>query len=177
MNKRKILGVTLILTAVLLFAITGVVAANSLNHGRGPINWQSEDGVEDGFIWGPMHGSGWIENRGNDFGPMHTTMVEAIADVSDLTEEEIDTRINNGEHLFTIASEVGISQEDYFQLMYDVMGSYFDGLADEDQFTEDDYRWMFDHMDEYRGEPFYGGCHDDYQPGFGSGYRFDGRRK
>lgn len=169
MNKRKLLGIALIFTAVLLLAATGAAAANSLLHGRSPISGEAENNYEDDYIWGSMHGYGWPGDLGSGFG----LMVESLADVSELTQEEIEARINNGEHLFTIAADAGVSQEDFYQMMFDVRGSYAEGVVEQGQLS-DDYQWMFDHMDEFQGQPFYDGCHGFYPSAFESNYQRDG---
>lgn len=169
MNKRKLLGIALIVTAVLLLAATGAAAANSLLHGRSPISGEAENNYEDDYIWGSMHGYGWPGDLGSGFG----LMVESLADVSELTQEEIEARINNGEHLFTIAADAGVSQEDFYQMMFDVRGSYAEGVVEQGQLS-DDYPWMLDHMDEFQGQPFYGGCHGFYPSAFESNYQRDG---
>jgi len=169
MNKRKLLGIALIFTAVLLLAATGAAAANSLLHGRSPISGEAENNYEDDYIWSSMHGYGWPGDLGSGFG----LMVESLADVSELTQEEIEARINNGEHLFTIAADAGVSQEDFYQVMFDVRGSYAEGVVEQGQLS-DDYPWMLDHMDEFQGQPFYGGCHGFYPSAFESNYQRDG---
>jgi hypothetical protein len=170
MNKRKLFGIALIFTAVLLLAATGAVAAKSLLHGRGPISGEEEENYEDEYFWGPMHGYGMSGDLESGFG----LMVEALADVSELTLEEIEARINNGEHLFTIAADAGLSQEDFYQMMFDVRRSYSEGVVEQGQLSDDD-QWMFDHMDEFQGQPFYVGCHGFYPSEFESNYQRDGR--
>lgn len=177
MNNRKILGITIILTAVLVLTVTSVVAANGLQHHRGPINFQTEDDFEDNYPWGPMHDSGWYSDRERGFRSLHSIMVEAIAAISDLSIEEIEERINDGEHLFIIAVGAGVSQEDYFQMMLDARESYFGSTTNEDRFREGNFYWMFEHMDEFQEAPFYDACHGGTQSEFRSNYRPDGPRE
>ena len=162
MNKRKILGVVLILTAVFLFAATGVVVANSLRHSRVPTNWESEQNYQDGYMWGPMHGYDSYPGKEIDFQSLNNRMVESLAEVSGLTVEEIDERINNGEHLSEIASDAGLSQQKFLELMFDTRRSYVEDLIEEGQISEEEYQWMFSHMDGIEGQPYYGGCHNFY---------------
>jgi hypothetical protein len=162
MNKRKILGMTLILTVVLLLAATGVVAANGLRHGRGPTNWRSEQNFEDDHMWGPMHEFGWYSNQESGYRSLHSLMVESLAEISELSVGQIEARINNGEHLIAIASAAGVSLEDYYQMMVDTRRSYLEGAVEEGQISDEAYQWMFDHMNEIEGQSFYGGCHNFY---------------
>lgn len=171
MNKRKLLGIALIFTAVLLLTATGAAAANSLLHGRGPISGEAQKNYEDDNIWGPMHGYRWSGDLESGFG----MMVESLAEVSELPLEEIEARINSGEQLFTIAVDAGVSQEDFYQMMFDVRKSFSGGVVEQGQFS-DGHQWMFDHMDEFQGQPFYGGCHGFYPSEFESNYQRDGRR-
>lgn len=169
MNKRKLLGIALIVTAVLLLTATGAAVANSLLHGRGPISGEAEENYEDDYFWGPMHGYGWPGDPESGFG----IMVESLAEVTELTLEEIEARINSGEHFFTIAVDAGVSQEDFYQMMFDVRRSFSGGAVEQGQLS-DDYPWMLDHMDEFQGQPFYGGCHGFYPSAFESNYQRDG---
>lgn len=170
MNKRKLLGIALIFTAVLLLTATGAAAAKSLLHGRGPISGEAEENYADEYFWGPMHGYGRSGDLESGFG----LMVGSLADISELTLEEIEARINSGEHLYAIAVDVGLSHEDFYQMMFDVRSSYADGVVEQGQLS-DGYQWMFDHMDEFQGQPFYGGCHGVYPSEFESNYQRDGR--
>lgn len=177
MNKRIISGIAIILTAVLLLAATGVVAANTLRHGRGPTNWEAEQNYEDDYMWGPMHGYNWYSDRENGFTAIHSLMIEKLSEVSELTVEEIEDRINNGEHMITIAVEAGVSLEDYYQMMVDTRKSYFEESLEEGQLSEENYQWMFDHMNEIEGRPFFGGCHNLNPLEYEQNYPFNGRQK
>lgn len=177
MNKRIISGIALILTAVLLLAATGVVAANSLRHGRGPTNSDPERNFEDEYMWGPMHGYNWYSDQENGFTSLHSLMIERLSEVSELKEEEIEDRINNGEHMIIIAVEAGVSLEDYYQMMVDTRRSYLEGAVEEGQLSEEGYQWMFDLMNEFEGQSFSGGCHNLYPSEYEQNYPFNGRQK
>lgn len=177
MNKRKISGIAIILTAILLLAATGVVAANSLRHGRGPANRETEGNFEDDYMWGPMHGfNGYSDQEGNSTS-LHSLMIEKLSEVSELSVEEIENRIKNGENMITIAIEAGVSLEDYYQMMVDTRRSYFGESEDQGQLSEEGYQWMFDHMKEIERQSFFGGCHNLYPSEYEQNYQFNGRRK
>lgn len=50
------------------------------------------------------------------FHPMMSQLIEALANVSNLTIDEIESRLTEGERLFEIALEAGLSQESFFEL-------------------------------------------------------------
>jgi len=177
MNKRKILGIAMILTAVFLLAATGVVVANSLRHSRGPTNLETERNYQDGYLWGPMHGFNSYADQEIDFQSLHNRMVESLAEVSGLTVEEIDERFNNSDHLFYVAMEAGVTQQDYFRIMLDIRRSYLEDLIKEGDISEEDYQWMFGHMDGFEGQPVYEGCHNFYPSEVDQSNQFNGRRK
>lgn len=177
MIKRIISGIALILTAVLLLAATGVVAANTLRHGRGPTNWEAEQNYEDDYMWGPMHEFGWNGDRESGFTPLHSRMVEKLSEISELSVEEIEDRINNGEHLITIAMEAGVSLEDYYQILVDTRRLYLERTPGEGQYYGEGYLWMFNHMNEIEDQSFFGGCHNLNPSEYEQNYQFNGRRK
>jgi hypothetical protein len=177
MNKRKFLGFGLILTAVLLLVGTGAAAANSLRHGRGPTNWEEERNYDDDQMWGPMHGFGWDTDQETRFTPFHTLMVESLAEISELRVEEIKERIDNGEALYTIAIDAGVSLEDFYQMMFDARRSDLEGAGKEGLPYEEGYQWMFDNMNEFEGQSFYGGFHGLYSSEYQQNYQLNGRRK
>jgi len=62
--------------------------------------------------------------------------VEALIDVSGLTEEEIIIKLEEGQYLYEIAMDAELSQEEFFEMMNAVR---------EDVFTNDAELWGEDH--------------------------------
>ena len=161
MNKQKTIGFAILLTAALLVVATGVVFAAGLNYG-GPL-FSAEGGDDDyGQYWGPMHGrgGGWSSEETNP--PMHESMVQAVAENTDLTVEEINARITGGERLIEIALDAGMAEEEFFALMQEVREAFWNEAFEAGLISEERYQWMLERK-----------AGDQYGPGFGGCYRFD----
>lgn len=153
MSKTKVLGIAVLVTVALLVVATGVVFAAGLTQGGQPFY----PGDEEGQYWGPMHGrrGGWS----SDAPPMHEDMVEAVADATDLSVDEIEARIAAGEHLFEIALDAGLDQEEYFDLMTETRKAYLAEAFEAGWISEERYQWMLERMEGDAYSPGYGGCH------------------
>lgn len=175
MNKQKTMGIAVLVTLALLLVTTGAVFAIGLTQSGSP--WSAED--EDygyGEYWGPMHG-----RRGtwsSDEPLMHDAMVQAVADVTGLSIDEIESRISAGEHLFEIAQDAGMDPDDVFELVQETRAAFLADALDAGLITEEHYQWTLERMEDDEYGPGYGGCHrfdGDNQPagrdGFGMGRR------
>jgi hypothetical protein len=148
-----------------LIVSTGVVFAAGLNQGTPPLN----DRDEDFQFWGPMHGrrGGWS----SDEPLMHEAMVQALADVTGLSVEEIEDRISDGERLFDIALGAGMDQAAFFDLMQDTRETVLAEALESGLISEEQYQWMQNRKQGDRYGRGFGGCHRLE----GEGYPQDGR--
>ena len=151
MKNKKLIIIALALTVGLLVFGTGAVAASGLFHGRGPTSSQAEDNDWGDYGWMPMHGRGWFDDESDWRGQMHEEMITALADATGLPVEEIEGRLEDGEHLYIIAADAGLSQSDFFELMSEVRESFLEQAFDEGLISEEQYEWMLDHMEENQG--------------------------
>lgn len=178
MKKHKVLGISVLVTLALLIITTGVVFAAGLNQGGPMFNTGNEN--DYGPYWGPMHGrrGGWSSEEA--FPPMHEAMVQAVADATGLSVDEIEARLTAGERLFTIALDAGLDEADYFDLMSETRAAFWAEAVESGWITEERYQWMLERMEGYAYSPGYGGCHrfeGEDAPYWGEGYhRGRGRR-
>ncbi len=123
---------------------------------------------ENGNGWGGHMGRGMMGEYTNEdgeygcgvdgeYGPMHDTIVTALAEATGLSVDEINTRISNGETMFQIAGDAGLSEEQVNELFTQAHQDAFESLGADDSFFQD----RLDHMKEmWNGE---------FTPGFGRG--------
>jgi hypothetical protein len=164
MKRNKIWAMLAVAVAFLIVS-TGVVFAAGLNQGTPPLN----DRDEDFQFWGPMHGrrGGWS----SDEPLMHEAMVQALADVTGLSVEEIEDRISDGERLFDIALGAGMDQAAFFDLMQDTRETVLAEALESGLISEEQYQWMQNRKQGDRYGRGFGGCHRLE----GEGYPQDGR--
>ncbi|MCB2209333.1 hypothetical protein KQH62_00435 [bacterium] len=143
MKKQRIIGIALLAAAALLIAVTGVVYA----HGRTPMGPVSEEDAPDGYYGPMMHGFRTPVDEDGEFPPMMSAMVEAVSEATGLSVDDIEAQILEGEHLYTIALDAGLSEDDYAALMDEVRQSYFEDYQDGWR-NNDRYEWMQEHMQE-----------------------------
>lgn len=173
MNKQKILRNALVVVIAVLVLTTGVVFASSLNYG-GP-NFSADDETPgDGGYFGPMQGRGGRWSSEAPFQPMHEAMVQAVADATGLSVEAIEGRITEGDRLFTIAVEAGLSEEEYFSMMREVREAFLAEAVASGLMSQERYQWMLEHMDGDPKGPESGGCYrygEEESPMYGGGLR------
>ncbi len=97
---------------------------------------------------------------------MMDAMVDAISEATGLSVDEINTRLADGERLYTIALDAGLTEEELDALMDEVHGAYYERYQGRWN-SKNRSEWMFDHMqeeweehgfdDDNHGRPF-GGC-------------------
>ena len=151
MKKQNIFWIAIFAAATLLVVTTGVVFANSLMHGRTPFNPETENyqgPFENDDHWGPMHGRG---PRRGQFGmgnpEMMDEMIAIVSEQTDLTVEEIESRLAEGEHLLNIATDAGLEEEAFFDLMAEVRKEYLEEAVENEWITEEHYQWMIERLE------------------------------
>ena len=168
MDKQKTIGMAVLVTLALLVVTTGAVFAIGLTQG-GPA-WSAEDeDVDYGEYWGPMHG-----RRGtwsSDEPLMHDAMVQALADVTGLSVDEIESHISEGQRLYEIALDAGMDQAAFFDLMQETRESVLADAFDAGLITEEQYQRMQDRTQDDRYGRGFGGCYQFNE----EGYPQDGR--
>jgi hypothetical protein len=174
MNKQKTLGSVVFVTIALLVMTTGLVFAAGLTQG-GPPQFAEPEREDNGEYWGPMHGR---RGRGSSEGsipPMHDVMVQAVADATGLSVDEIEVRIISGERLVQIALDAGINEADYFELMAEAREAFWAEALENGWISEERYQGMLERRDGEQFGPGYGGCHEFDTEGDSTGGRGPGR--
>jgi hypothetical protein len=95
-------------------------------------------------------------------GLMHEYMISAFAEAVDLTVEEVETRLANGESLTEIAIAEGITKDQLADLFTQVRQAALDAAVADSTITQEQADLMLDHMSNYTGPGF--------GPGFGRGF-------
>jgi len=176
MEKQKKIGIAMLVTAALLVIMTGVALAQ----GFPPVGSGENDVPEDAAYWGPMHGFGWRRTSQTDFPPMMSAMIEAVAEETGMSVDQIVLRIGEGEYLADIALEGGMSEEAYLEFRAEVREVVLTNAVEEGWMTEEQFQWMAERMNE--NQSYYGSgypCHsggEDYVPGYDSSPHSRSRR-
>jgi hypothetical protein len=168
MRKRIIIGISIVALAAL--AVVGLAWARTA---YAQTQTPPYPGSGYGMMGGQYGGFGMMGNW--DYGPMHEYMVAALADALNLTPEEIQTRIDDGETPWQIAEAQGLSEEQIQQVMLDAHDKALDKAVEAGLLTQEQADWMDQHMEsmwssDYNG---FGGCHG---PANGAGSTDSGTR-
>lgn len=162
-NKRNI-GIALLVAGGLLAVFTGVGYAGALSQRWAPIFQDDPQDSTLGF-YGPMMGQRGIRSEeGDDFPPMMDAMIEAISEATGLSVDEIEARLADGEHLYTIATEAGMTEAEMDALIEEAHAAFYDQNQVPSRAGSHSH-WMFDHMQEEWEEHGYGGFNQDDEDG------------
>ncbi len=157
MKKWIIAGSLVVALAVVaVFGWAGVAYAQS----------QQPPTPGQGYGYGMMgggYGYGMMGDAG--YGPMQQYMVDAFAKALNLTPEQLQTRIDNGETPYQIAQSQGLSQEQIQQVIEDAHDQALDQAVKDGTLTQAQADWMDQHMESmWSGNYGASGC-----PGFNGG--------
>ena len=129
--------------------------------------------------YGMMSGYGHMGGYGmmGGYGPMHEYMLEAFAEASGLSVEEIESRLESGESMWEIAQAQGLSDDQVYELMEQAHETSLDAAVSEGVISQEQAEWMDEHMDQMHSNEFgYGGCHGNEAGSFrgrGPGMRWN----
>ncbi len=83
---------------------------------------------------------------GGGYGPMRDAMHTALAEALDLTREQLDERIADGETPHEIALAQGLTDEQFFQLMQTARQTAVEQRVADGMLTQEQADWMLSHM-------------------------------
>jgi DNA-binding phage protein len=83
---------------------------------------------------------------GDEEGPMHDAMISAFADALGLTPEELEDRHDEGESLWQIAEDLGLSESEIQALMVSARGEAMAQAVADGQLTQEGADEMLSHM-------------------------------
>jgi len=173
MNKQKVFGISLLVAVALLVVGTGAVFAAEMTQAGPPFSTEN-DSDDDGEFWGPMHG-----RRGDGAFEanflMHDALIQAVADATGLSVDEINTRLEDGERLVSIALETGLDEEGFFELMAEIRETVMAEALEDGLISEEQYQWMLEGRGGNPGGRGSGGCYQLNEDGTLAGERGLGR--
>ena len=192
MKKLWIIG---ILSAVLLitFGVVGYAYAQSQDTGTPA---QGTDTPAGGTFYGcggygtgsqqangGRMGRGMMGNRGtgnqgtgtcpfadgdeDGYGPLHETMLNAFAQAFGLTRTELDTRLQAGDTMWTIAQEQGMTTEQFQETMTTARTTALNQAVADGVITQEQADFMLSRMNNMMGQRF--GSGQGFGPGSGRG--------
>lgn len=120
MKTRILIALSVILAAAFMLVVTGVVAASGLQLWIPPFNPDANEIQEDGGSWRPWYRMDW--HHMDEYGqtPLTDAMISALVANTSLTEDEINSMLSKGDHLFNIALAGGLNAEEFYDLMESV---------------------------------------------------------
>lgn len=133
---------------------------------------------QPGYPYGGMMGGGYqggmwgAENLGRrggpgmmgayaesgEYGPMHDYMEEAWAKALNLTEEELEKRLSDGETMLQIARSQGFSEEQLTELFNQAHSEAMQKAVEAGVLSQEQADWMLNRMGGKFGGQFGGGC-------------------
>ncbi len=131
------------------------VAAQEQNPPDAATGW-GRGGMMNGN--GGMMGGRGAGNAAN--APMHDAMFAALAEGLDLSVEELQTRVNNGETLYQIAQSKGLTDEQIQALFNDAHNKAMTQAVESNSLTQEQADWMNQRHSQMwqNGGPASGGC-------------------
>lgn len=167
---------SIIVIAILSLALAGMASAQAPY----PPQPESPEGYFGRGMMGSwsgrgagMLGRGWraSESAGaEEYGPMHDQMIAALAQAFDISVQELEARHEAGETMWSIAEDLGLSIEQFRDLMLQARDQALSQAVDDGILSQEQYQWMQARMNQmWSGEyqPGYGGCYGGAQRGFG----------
>ena len=107
-------------------------------------------------------GSGY-GTMGGGQGLLHDYMIQGWAEAFDTSVEELEARVAEGDHMYVIAEEKGLTTEEFQALMLDVRTNAIQAALDDGVLTQEQADWMLNRpMMSGAGGRGAGGC-----PGMG----------
>jgi len=99
-----------------------------------------------------MMGGRWTDEG---YGPMHESMVAAMAEVLDLTAEQLEEKLADGRTMAEIAEAQGLSLEEFRAAMTEARQTAMQAAVEQGLLTQEQYDWMQQRMQGAWGR---GGC-------------------
>lgn len=133
--KKILFGIAVVAVLVAAFGTAGYVYAQA----------PTPEAPRDDFGSGMSGGRGGMmggRGIGADDGVMHDQMIAAFAEKFGMTVEDLEGRLENGETMSQIASEKGVTVEDFFSLMTEVRNQAVDQAVADGTLTQEQADWM-----------------------------------
>ena len=170
MKKFLVISAVAIL-AILVLGVSGFAYAQAQtppppdypNYGPGMMGRWGGRGFGQGMM------GGWGQGG---YGPMHEYMEDAFAEALNLTHEELEAKLADGETMWSIAQAQGLSDEEIADLMVNARTKALEQAVADGVLTKEQADWMTQRMQETQSAGFGPGyCHGFSGQGRGSGWR------
>jgi hypothetical protein len=158
--KKILLVVGLLTIAVLTLGVAGFAYAQNQTPPAPEYPFGSGMmGSYNGYGRGMMGGrGGGMMGWNGEYGPMHDTMVAALADKLGTSVGEIENRLDSGENMWQIAESAGLSAEEIQALMLSAHDLALEEAVANGLLSEEQSEWMDEHMEQmWNGESGFGG--------------------
>jgi hypothetical protein len=170
-KKLLIIGIAFGAVVVLSLGAIGFAYAQTANPTDGtPVpQWGGRGGMMNGD-WtgrgGMMGGNrgtrgGMMGWQDGSYGPMHEYMISALAEGLDMTSEELQARIDQGETPYQVAQSAGLSDEQITTLFDEAHDKALQAAVDAGALTQEQADWMESHHEQMWQNgttPGAGGC-------------------
>jgi len=145
MKKLSLIGVGMII-AVLVLAAAGLAFAQEptpptpeFPYGHGSMD---KRGFGGGMMGGRGSGGAWSEDA---HGPMHEYMLAAWADLFDnMDVEDLEARLDEGETMWDVAQEKGLTQDEFFEQMVAVRTAAIEKMVAAGEIDQEWADWMLE---------------------------------
>ena len=163
--KKFMLFAAVLAVALIVLGVAGFAYAQSQtptvpNRGYGA-------GMMGGAGRGMMAGGGMMSGRGmmanGSVGPMHTYMIQALADKLGMTVEDLQARLDKGETPYQVAQSQGLTDEQVTDLMEQAHDTALKAAVAAGTISQEQADWMDSHMEQMwqNGGTGFGACHGD----------------
>lgn len=167
MFKNVLFVVAGMLIAVIVLGVAGFAYAQTQTpdglFGQGRMGGRGTDGA-----W-KMGGRGGMMGSAGQ-GLLHDYMLQAWADAFEMKVEDLQARLDQGDTMWTIAQEKGLSQEAFYQLRQEVRSTAIQAAVADGVITQEQADWMLSHQGGRGGRGAGGACPG--MDGSGRGPRF-----
>lgn len=146
--------IPIIVIAILSLALVGMASAQAPDppqpespegyFGRGRMGSWSGRGAG-------MWGRGWSAGgpfSSEEYGPMHDQMVSALSEAFDISVENLEARHDAGETMWSIAEDLGLSFEQFRDLMSQAREKALSQAVAEGVISQEQYDWMLSRMNQ-----------------------------
>jgi hypothetical protein len=138
--------------SLILFGAVGLAFAQT----QTPPNGDSVFGSTMGRFAGRMMGGRWGNANSQFEGPLHDYKVEAFADALGIDAKEVETSLSEGKTMQEIASENGISDEEFQNFFINVHKAALTKAVADGVITQEQADWMLNQVNQGQAYGFGG---------------------
>lgn len=161
---KKLLNVSIVVFALAAILVTaGVVYAQTQFPPSPSGNGWGMGGMMDGYGFDEGDGP-WDHMQdgfmmGGQYGPMHDSMVTAVAEQLSISTDELNAALIEGKTMWQVAEEFGFSAEETEQLIEEAHSEVLAQAVADGYLTAEQAEWMDTHMAGFGNFSGSGGCH------------------